>query len=720
MAERNFAGLRETIEDRLISRQDRNENFKNKLYKLIDEAKMEDFLQMMEHQYNRDKKYYKIVIFYGIGPPSEVQSLWIKLIKCNRINWMKELSSKYLMSDLQPIMLCLSNNTPVSSLNYAIEIQNSAAVKLLLQLQSWNFNGRYEIPNQCPCLIKCVKHWHLEIAKTLMDFKIDVNQSTKFGNTGLHFACKNQEIDAVNFLIEHRADVNIQNSKGKTPLHLAVNTESKPIVKKLLDVGAILLKDNFNHTPLFYAVLNDNKRSEPTPIPDYRNIKRRQMITQPSIHMAKELTQITDLIISDVVSMLSMNLVPLHDSDRYCNSVRQSMATHVKHGIRPILNSQFVKYPEARNIFQAEKIDENPILQVLYSSVVWTSSHRTSINNRTMRSRLLLYLTILLNSSSLEQRFKRHLKTLISFAFQCFLQPFPPAHKDTSLNVYLNKILRQTWKEFTCLIMLTQHFEMPLKQNYINQLESYLKEIIIPIFGRISILEDIEPFFVSLELICIPIHLFLYLWWQTTHSPSDHYFKTFEKIKKYIDLFSQYYLMRHDVLTAIVSITCYNSHKLALNTSIHNSVGYELGNFAMIQNNTFDVKITDMIDFLVDLGIDMNFRSPITGNSGLHVAAKEVLSNELLHLLNVGTYPLTLDKSGNTFYQYAHDNPDSFQEDEKKMILSHPSIEGLAPPKLETLCALVITKTRKLCQYVLDTLPNTRYSKLIYLHLHPN
>ncbi|KAI6648083.1 Ankyrin repeat protein [Oopsacas minuta] len=721
MAERNFTGLRDTISARLISQRSRHKDTKDRLYELIDESKTDEFFRKMKSIHSYDRVFYKLVLFYGVGPPSDIQSLWIKLMKCNRIPWMKMLESKQLMSNLQPVMLCLSNNTPISSLNCAIEMQNAPIVKFLLELQCRNFGGRFELPSFRPSLIKCVNHWNLDIAKILAENNVDINQTTKSGNTALHFAAENQEFQAVNFLIEHRADVNIQNSKGKTPLHLAVNTESKNIVKKLLDAGAILSKDKFNHTPLFYAVLYDNKRSEPALIPDFRYHKRRQVITQPNINMAKELCQISELLISDILSMLSMSLVPLHhDTDRYNYSIRQSMVSHVKHGIKPVLHSQFLKYPEAKNVAQAEKVHENPILQVLYSSTVWMSAQRTNINNSTMRSRLLLYLTILLNSSSLEQCFRRPLRYLISLSFQCFLQPFPPTPKHTSTDVHINKILRQAWKEFTCLIMLTQHLDMPVKQMYLDRLESYLNEIIIPIFRRVEKVEDIASLFLSLELICIPIHLFLYLWWQTTHSPSDHYFKSFERIQNYIHYFYPYYLIRHDILTAIVSITCYDSHKLVLNADLHHSVGHELGNFAMIQNNTFDVKMTDMIDFLVDLQIDMNFRSPITGNAGLHVAAKEVLSNELIHLLNVGTYPLTLDRSGNTFYQYAHDNPNSFQEEERKLILSHPSIEGLAPPKLETLCALIITKNTDLCQYALDYLPNTRYSKLIYLNLRPN
>ena len=702
----------------LFFKREGHTEFKDTLYKLIDDDDESRFFEYIRfHLTNTSRAYYKLIFFYGLGSSSVDQSLWIKLINSKRFSWMKSCVQNFYMHDLQPIMTCLSHNVPISTLNYAIEQKNVEAVECMLELQTSKNSKKIELPNLCHPMIKCMNNWNVGIAELLTRFGIDVNYANKTGNSALHIACKNSNLEAVEFLLEKRANVNARNCKGKTPLHIAVDARNEQIVKKLLAHGSLLKKDNFNHTPLFYAVLNDNKKTERPPVYGHRLSKRNLIDTTQTASIAKELSQRADLIISDVVSTLSINLVPLHDSDRYCDVIRCSMAAHVKHGIKPIMHSQAVRYPEARTVAQVVRIYDSPILQVLYSSVVWTSMHRTSINNNTMRSRLLLYITILLNSSSLEQCYLRHIKALLSFAFQCFIRPFPP-QTNQSTNAYLTRILHQAWKEFTCLILLTQHSQMPIKQPYLEQLEGYLNTNIMPIFRTIEHRDQvIESLSLPLELVCIPIHLFLYLFWQTAHQPSEYYYFTCKRIKEYIDYFYPYYLSKHDMLTAIIPITCYDWHKLELNKPLRDFAGFDLGNFSMIENNNFDVKITDIIDFLLDMQIDTNFRSPITGDSSLHIAANEVMANELLHLLDVGTYPLTLDSTGNTFYQSIHDKK-SFMEDEKSMILSHPSIEGLAPPKLETLCALAIARNPELCRHaIFDLFPNSRFSKLINLHL---
>ena len=54
-----------------------------------------------------------------------------------------------------------------------------------------------------------------------------VNETSKFGNTSLHYAMKrisveNGHFKMVKFLIENGADVNLTGESGWTPLHFAV------------------------------------------------------------------------------------------------------------------------------------------------------------------------------------------------------------------------------------------------------------------------------------------------------------------------------------------------------------------------------------------------------------------------------------------------------------------------------------------------------------------
>ena len=79
----------------------------------------------------------------------------------------------------------------------------------------------------------------------------DINRRTEYGNTLLHTAADNQQLDLVEFLIARGADVNARGACGYTPLHYAVdiecNTQCRPnyyspaefrVTKLLLQAGA--------------------------------------------------------------------------------------------------------------------------------------------------------------------------------------------------------------------------------------------------------------------------------------------------------------------------------------------------------------------------------------------------------------------------------------------------------------------------------------------------
>mmetsp|Transcript_119915 Transcript_119915/g.339920 ORF Transcript_119915/g.339920 Transcript_119915/m.339920 type:complete len:201 (-) Transcript_119915:252-854(-) len=66
-----------------------------------------------------------------------------------------------------------------------------------------------------------------EISALLADEGIDVGQAVtahdeKNGNTAMHVAAQNGNMDICKFLAEEKADVNAQNKKGQTPLHMSI------------------------------------------------------------------------------------------------------------------------------------------------------------------------------------------------------------------------------------------------------------------------------------------------------------------------------------------------------------------------------------------------------------------------------------------------------------------------------------------------------------------
>ncbi len=104
-------------------------------------------------------------------------------------------------------------------------------------------------PLQCASLCG-----HSNIVKILLEHGADVNYADTAGNTALHRAVKNEDIQTVGILLEAGADVNCANKHGETPLHTAVFDENVQCITALLNAGADINKtDNDGKTPLRVA-----------------------------------------------------------------------------------------------------------------------------------------------------------------------------------------------------------------------------------------------------------------------------------------------------------------------------------------------------------------------------------------------------------------------------------------------------------------------------------
>jgi ankyrin repeat protein len=57
----------------------------------------------------------------------------------------------------------------------------------------------------------------------------DVNAADTFGNTGMHYAVNNQNLDMVRLLNENGSNLKLENQHGTTPLVAAEKTENTPI-----------------------------------------------------------------------------------------------------------------------------------------------------------------------------------------------------------------------------------------------------------------------------------------------------------------------------------------------------------------------------------------------------------------------------------------------------------------------------------------------------------
>ena len=78
----------------------------------------------------------------------------------------------------------------------------------------------------------------------------DVNGKHEHGNTFLHKAAKEGQVEVVKVLIQAGAQLKVKNKKGCTPLHKAAKEGQVEVVKVLIQAGAQLkVKNKQGHTP---------------------------------------------------------------------------------------------------------------------------------------------------------------------------------------------------------------------------------------------------------------------------------------------------------------------------------------------------------------------------------------------------------------------------------------------------------------------------------------
>lgn len=72
------------------------------------------------------------------------------------------------------------------------------------------------------------------------------NYSDNNGNSPIHIAVRNNDINKVKDLIEKGADVNAWNDNGSRPLHVAAAKANLDIINYLIDNGAIINSRDLN------------------------------------------------------------------------------------------------------------------------------------------------------------------------------------------------------------------------------------------------------------------------------------------------------------------------------------------------------------------------------------------------------------------------------------------------------------------------------------------
>lgn len=106
------------------------------------------------------------------------------------------------------------------------------------------------------CELIHLRFYSVDIVQYLLEAipSLDINATTRFGDTALHLAAMFEAVDTVKLLINKGANVELRNTRQQAPLHKAVIGSSIKSVKILCENGAnVNAATDEGRTPLHYA-----------------------------------------------------------------------------------------------------------------------------------------------------------------------------------------------------------------------------------------------------------------------------------------------------------------------------------------------------------------------------------------------------------------------------------------------------------------------------------
>jgi len=142
-------------------------------------------------------------------------------------------------------------------LHYAIEYNNVAAVKMLLE---YNSNVNIVDKRLYNSLFYAVKSKSLDLCEIIIKNISDINSRCDTGETVLHLACSYQLYKIVELLLSHNANPNIIDIGHElTPLHYSIVLNNVKLVEILLNHGSdVNIQDIYGNTSIHHSIIENN------------------------------------------------------------------------------------------------------------------------------------------------------------------------------------------------------------------------------------------------------------------------------------------------------------------------------------------------------------------------------------------------------------------------------------------------------------------------------
>jgi ankyrin repeat protein len=124
----------------------------------------------------------------------------------------------------------------ISLLSCSVIYNSADLCSLMLSFPQTNINAKDS--NGETALHKAIRQGNIDIAKMLIELGADVNIAGINGETALHKAIRQGNIDIAKMLIVANADINAKDSSNETALYKANRQSNTDIAKMLIELGA--------------------------------------------------------------------------------------------------------------------------------------------------------------------------------------------------------------------------------------------------------------------------------------------------------------------------------------------------------------------------------------------------------------------------------------------------------------------------------------------------